>query len=173
MYTYRPIQLLHPICVHSCTLFTLFCRTFKENVVSRRLINVAVRSLFLFLLASLFLSLFFFQFSPYPLSSPQHARAVRFLPFRLSRGLFFLSSADVPAYTAGQRRINSQVLSDTIPRITASSLFLSWRRHGRSASAFSAPFRGDSSTGQGRRMAQGLFCARVSQFNDYPLESSQ
>lgn len=153
VYTYRSMRLFHPICAHLYMLFTLFHRTLKGDIVPRRLINVPVHSLSsLFYSKSRFLSVhsFFFQFSSLPLlSRPRvhaRARAVRFLPFRLSRGLFFLSSANVPAYIAGQRRINSQVLSDTIPRITASSVsFLAAARPGR---VLLSLFRGDSRQGK-------------------------
>lgn len=46
-----------------------------------------------------------------------------FRHFRLSRGLFFLSTADVSAYIAERRRINSQVLSDTIRKDNGSLCF--------------------------------------------------
>lgn len=115
---------------------------------------------------------FLFQFQPHPWSFVS-SFALRFPPFCLSRGLFFLSSADVSAYIAERRRINSQVLSDTIARITASCVSFSAAREGER----SAPLRGDLriAKGDGRRgwRRLRLFCAQVSQFNDHPLESSQ
>lgn len=118
----------------------------------------------------------FFNFNPVHsfVSSLAYTRVLRFPPFRLSRVLFFLSTADVSAYIVERRRINSQVLSDTIPRITASCVSFLVAATGPSRRALRAVSRrlkngkGEKDGGRAR-----LFCARVSQFNDYPLESSQ
>lgn len=124
MYSYRLVQLLQSISAQTRICFpTLFCverlRGYSPGAPN---INVPPTPPFSVHLPrreeesrSRFLRPFF-NFNPVHsfVSSLAYTRVLRFPPFRLSRGLFFLSTVDVSAYIVERRRINSWVLSDTI-----------------------------------------------------------
>lgn len=136
------MQVLFTIDTDSNILFTLFCvkdlrghnpkALNKHSALSSPLIYSSFTSSLIHCV-SLYsfsqyrsLSLFFNFPPPYPLV---YTLALRFPPLRSS--LFSLSTVDMSAYTARQRRINSQVLG-YYSRITASSvLLLSQRRRRR------------------------------------------